>query len=127
MDASAWCIRCLDYYNHCLATYNDQLLELVGGLFTKQVMYRCKAMGHKFYVSSVRKQKFQKQYRIQDYTCPECKKIQKENERKVAAEQEQHERKLLAEAQRELFENAERIEMQQEQHFYSRMQTQNHF
>ena len=44
------------------------------------------------------KQKFQKQYRIQDYTCPECKKIAKENERKAAAEQEEHERKLLAEA-----------------------------
>lgn len=86
IDASCWCIRCLDYYNHCLATYNDKLLELVGGLFTKQVMYRCRSMGHIFYVSSVRKQKFQKQYRIQDYTCPECKKIQKENERKAAAE-----------------------------------------
>lgn len=86
IDSCAWCIRCLDYYNHCLATYNSNLLELVGGLFTKQIMYRCRAMGHKFYVSSVRKQKFQKQYRIQDYTCPECKKIQKENERKAAAE-----------------------------------------
>ena len=55
MDHSCWCIRCTEYYNHCLASYNDNLLELVGGLFTKQVMYRCRALGHIFYVSSVRK------------------------------------------------------------------------
>lgn len=71
---TCWCLRCVEYFNHCLATYNYQTLNLVGGLFTKYIMYQCrKEPHHLFCVSSVRKHKFQKQYKIHDYACPECK------------------------------------------------------
>jgi hypothetical protein len=76
MDHTCWCPRCVDYFNHCQASHNSRLLQLIGGLFTKQLMYRCREDStHIFYISSLRKHAFQKQYRIQDYTCPNCKKI----------------------------------------------------
>ena len=102
---TCWCLRCVEYYNHCLATYNSKALNLVGGLFTKYIMYQCKQdPSHLFYVSSVRKHKFQKQYKIHDYTCPDCKQTQRDNERKVAAEQEERKMREQADRQRELFE-----------------------
>ena len=59
LPESCWCIRCLEYYNHCLASYNEERLTLVGGLYTKYILYQCKAdPKHLFYVSSVRKHKF---------------------------------------------------------------------
>ena len=59
LPGSTWCIRCLEYYNHCLASYNEQRLTLVGGLYTKYILYQCKENPkHLFYVSSVRKHKF---------------------------------------------------------------------
>ncbi len=40
MDLPAcWCVRCLDYFNHCLSSYDDDTLTLIGGLYTKYIMY----------------------------------------------------------------------------------------
>ena len=47
-------------------------------------------------MSSVRKHKFQKQYRIHDYACQECKTAEREQSRKVAAEEEERKRRELA-------------------------------
>ena len=70
-----WCPRCTDFFNHCEASHNPEFLNIVGGLFTKQIMYQCKDKpSHLFHIQSVRKHAFQKQYRIHDYRCPECKK-----------------------------------------------------
>ena len=52
-------------------------------------MYRCNSKGHIFNISSLRKHKFQKQYRIQDYTCPTCKKEVKEAEKLAAIAEEE--------------------------------------
>ena len=57
-DDCYWCPRCIEYFDHCVDTHNHDVLELVGGLFTKQIMYKCRSKGHVFYVSSLRKHKF---------------------------------------------------------------------
>ena len=84
---------------------------MVGGLYTKYILYQCKAdPKHLFYVSSVRKHKFQKQYRIHDYACQECKTVEREQYRRKAAEEEERRSRELADRQNELFE-ANRREM----------------
>ena len=68
-------------------------------------MYRCVSNpDHTFYISSVRKHAFQKQYKICEYKCPECKKEEKEVERQRAALEEERKNKLEAEMQQRLFE-----------------------
>lgn len=57
-----------------------------------------------FYVSSVRKHKFQKQYKIHDYTCSECKTAHRDSERAEAKELEEQKMRELADKQNELFE-----------------------
>ena len=81
------------------------MLSIIGGLFTKQIMYRCVSNpDHTFYISSVRKHAFQKQYKISEYKCPECKKEEKELERQQAALEEERKNKQEAEMQQRLFE-----------------------
>mmetsp|Transcript_21717 Transcript_21717/g.33462 ORF Transcript_21717/g.33462 Transcript_21717/m.33462 type:complete len:84 (+) Transcript_21717:1762-2013(+) len=76
----------------------------MGGLFMKQIMYRCrKNSSHIFYFSSIRKHAFQKQYRIQDYSCPECKKEEKDRLKKQAIEEVEKQRKILEEKQKQIF------------------------
>ena len=58
------------------------------------------------HVKSVRKQKYQKQYKIQDDNCPDCIKEQKEEDRRLAAEEEERQREKIADEQRKLFEKA---------------------
>ena len=106
LPESCWCSRCTEFFNHSLAQHNSSLLELIGGLFTKQIMYRCKKdAGHIFYTSSIRKHAFQKQYRIHDYACPDCKKQQKEKQKQAAAKEVERQRKIIEEKQKKLFEN----------------------
>lgn len=46
-----WCPRCTDFFNHCEASHNPEFLNIVGGLFTKQIMYQCKYKpSHLFHV-----------------------------------------------------------------------------
>ena len=88
----------------------------MGGLFTKQIMYRCrKNPSHIFYTSSIRKHAFQKQYRIQDYSCPDCKKEEKESIKRQAAEEVEKQRKIMEEKQQQIFDqlNKEYEEQQQ--------------
>jgi hypothetical protein len=64
-------------------------------------MYRCRRNpGHIFYTSSIRKHAFQKQYRIQDYQCPDCKKEEKELQKRLANEEVERQRKLIEEKQK---------------------------
>ena len=74
-----WCPKCVDFYTHNiqqLAIYDR--LEVIGGLFTTSILYKCKAANHLFQKSSLRKQKHQTQYRIHEYGCDTCKNIEKE-------------------------------------------------
>ena len=51
-----WCPKCVDFYNHNvqqIAIHNK--LEVIGGLFTTQIVYKCKSQGHVFQKSSLRK------------------------------------------------------------------------
>ena len=59
-----------------------------------------------FHVKSIRKQKYQKQYKIQDYNCPDCIKNKKEEEKRIAAEEEDRQRAEIAAEQEEIFEKA---------------------
>ena len=68
-------------------------------------MYRCVSKPeHTFYISSVRKHAFQKQFKIAEYKCPECKKDEKEQERLRAAQEQERKNKIEAEMQQRLFE-----------------------
>jgi hypothetical protein len=63
-------------------------------------MYRCtQRPQHLFYISSLRKHAFQKQYKINEYKCPECKKEEKEAERVKALAEEERRSKIQAEVQ----------------------------
>ena len=60
-DPCCWCPKCVEYFEHSLQSHNSSVLTIIGGLFTKQIMYRCvDKPEHIFYISSVRKHAFQK-------------------------------------------------------------------
>lgn len=106
IDNRCWCPHCVEYFAHCLLVHNKETFELVGGLFTKYILYRCRSKGHMFHVKSIRKQKYQKQYKIQEYTCPDCLKEKKEEERRLQAEELDRQRQKIATEQRAIFEKA---------------------
>jgi hypothetical protein len=87
---SCWCSRCIEFYDHCIQQIClKNRLEIIGGLFTKQILYKCHSKDHIFCVSSVRKHKHQTQYKIEDYSCPDCKKEDREDDKKKAQIEEQ--------------------------------------
>ena len=104
IDNEIWCHHCVDYFNNCLEVHNKEVFTLVGGLFTKHVLYRCNAKGHMFHVKSIRKHKYQSQFKIQDYTCPDCTKEEREEERRQQAALEEERNKKIAEEQKKIFE-----------------------
>ena len=107
VDSSCWCPRCIEYFNHCKQQISIRdRLEIIGGLFTKQIMYRCHSRSHIFLISSLRKHKHQTQYKINEYSCPDCKKEEKEMLKRQAQEEEERMGKILEEKQRILFEKA---------------------
>jgi Zn finger protein HypA/HybF involved in hydrogenase expression len=100
-----WCPKCLDYFDHSLSSHNKKVLSIIGGLFTKQILYGCvECPSHMFYISSMRKRAFQKQYKIGEYKCPHCRKDLKEAERAKAQQEEQERNRIESEQQRILFE-----------------------
>jgi hypothetical protein len=79
----------VEFYEHCIKQISlKSRLEIIGGLFTKQILYRCLGRSHIFCVSSVRKHKHQTQYKIEDYSCPDCKKEDREEEKRQAQAEE---------------------------------------
>ena len=109
---SCWCPHCVDYFYNCLEVHNKQVFKLVGGLFTKYVLYRCNEKGHMFHVKSIRKHKYQSQFKIQDYTCPDCTRDEREEERRLQAAEEEARREEVAAEQKKLF---EQLKLEQDQ------------
>lgn len=55
-------------------------------------------------VKSIRKHKYQSQFKIQDYTCPDCTKEEREEERRQQAAMEEERNRKIAEEQKKIFE-----------------------
>jgi len=104
IDNNVWCPHCADYFYNCLEVHNQEVFKMVGGLFTKHVLYRCNAKGHMFHVKSIRKHKYQSQFKIQDYTCPDCTKEEREEERRQQVALEEERNRKIAEEQKKIFE-----------------------
>jgi ABC-type phosphate transport system auxiliary subunit len=106
-DNSCWCPKCAEYFEHCLHQISIRgRLEILGGLYSKKIVYRCVSNGHVFSISSLRKHKHQTQYKIEDNSCPDCKKEERELQKKHEKEEEERIRSIMAEKQRELFERS---------------------
>ena len=114
MPKDCWCNRCTEFYDYCEESINHSSIELVGGLFTKQLVFRCLSKRHVFCVSSLRKCKYQTQYRVQDYSCPDCKRETKEQQRLQQLQEEQRIAEEMAEKQKKLLEES-RIRMERQQ------------
>jgi hypothetical protein len=113
MPKNCWCYRCVDYYEFCTETINTSQIEIVGGLFTKQIVYRCLSKRHVFCVSSLRKWMYQTQYKIQHTSCQVCKQERKEQLKQEQLEKEKRIAEEMAEKQKKLLEQS-RIKMERQ-------------
>ena len=114
MPKTCWCNRCVEFYDYCAETINTSQIEIFGGLYTKQILYRCLSKRHVFCVSSLRKCMYMTQYKIQYTSCQKCKFEQREQQKQEQLDKEKRIAEEMAEKQKKLLEQS-RIRMERQQ------------
>ena len=86
----SWCNKCSKFYFKLKQYSVRQNLEVLGGLYEKRILMRCKRSGHEFTISYSKK--------LQQLNCLRCRSHDKELQKeRLRSEEEQHNERLRLE------------------------------